>query len=95
MTKIGAKVVCADEYMLEEYAPNKYLQTFAQLEAGMEGKIAYFLEDNEIVIDFYGTKVICTPEDFEDGTFFLPSEETATEAKLRQASSKPSLKLLK
>jgi hypothetical protein len=91
----GLKVICADSYMLEEYAPDKYLQTYAEVEAGMEGYFVGFTEEGEIILDFHGTRVLTCEEDFEDGTFFIPSEDTLTEAKLRQASSKPKLTLVR
>jgi len=93
--KYNEEIINVDDYMLEAYVPDHYLLMYAQLEPGMEGKVAFFLDDNEVILDFYGTRVIADLDDFQDGTFILKRKVTKTEAKLALASTKPTLVLIK
>lgn len=69
--KIGDKVVCQSNVVMDIYDPNCYLTTYAQLEEGMEGEIIEFIEQDEIAVRFYDTDVIIETDDFAESIFVL------------------------
>jgi hypothetical protein len=69
----GDKVVCADSYMLDVHDSDSRVELYAMLEAGMEGILVEFWGTETVILEFYGTKVLANLDDFEDGTFFIPT----------------------
>ena len=69
--KIGDKVVCQSNVVVDIYDPNSYLVTYAQLEEGMEGEISEFIDQDEITVNFHGVHVLVETEDFAESIFVL------------------------
>jgi len=74
--KLGDKVVCLRSWVCDIWEPNCPLATFAQIEEDMEGRITEFLNQEEVLVSFYGTEVIVESEEFFDGTFSLLKDKS-------------------
>lgn len=74
--KIKDKVISIRNCIMDVYDPNCFLNTYAQLEEGMEGYVEEILTMDEVIVNFHGVSIIIETEEFAQGEFMLERELT-------------------